>query len=1214
MPDGTVLSWGLAQFGGIGDGSGGNSAAPALKPLQSLGIQNAVGVYASRGADYTQRALLADGRIFAWGAGYLGTAITGYSSVFVPTHASAYGTDNQALTGPEGYQTLKSNGQAALLDTATGSLVTYPTPENMVALASTFYGAHGLDREGRVWSLTYGNGTAAFPGVRSTGVSTFYSNSFSINGNAVYSIANNTEMLPTPLPTITQVVALAATNYVSFALRADGTVWVWGNGPGDLSGGATYPRSYPDLQDPVQVPGLPAIKSIAAGGEFVLALDVNGNVWSWGSNSKGQLGRSAGASSATAGIVTGLTNVTEIAAGRTHALAMRADGNVWAWGENTYGTLGDGTAIDRTAPVQVLCPSGFSGFLNLLSGACAAKASNALSILAFPAGTPAGSQVLVNGVAVTLPYVATFAASSSVALDIAAPVGYAGGRWSGDKDTSSSNVVQMSLTMNRDWSLTPNVYACTLTHQNDTIQNNVSANGVSFAPSVNFQSSLPTNVASRCTWAATSSQTWLRTNPSTGTGRPISTAIVADPNTTAAARQGLVTFNDGPYALTYTINQLAGTVDTTPYPFAFNAATQVPINTVVISNSVVVSGINTNTSIAINGGSGEFSVNGGLYSNVSGTVNLGDVVSVRLTSSSGYSALSSTTLTIGGVSAAFSVTTVAAPVLVNGGCGSANGASFPFAPTTNLCASGVTSPLSGIGPWTWTCQGINGGTNASCSAQLGDATPDAFGFATQTGVPLNAAMTSNTVTITGINTPAPITVSGGTYSIGCTATFVATASTISNNQTVCVRHTSASSNATAVTTTLDVGGVQATFQSVTQLAAGVPNAFAFAPKTNVPVNTMVNFDPITITGLTASATVTVSGGGEYSVGCTGLFTNADGTITNNQTVCVRDVSAVTNDANKSSVLSVGGVRAAFSSVTIGAMIGACTVQPSPGKDTYYGNVYLTTGMPTAEWIHAGGWGDSYRSYVQIDVSGLPAAVDTTTAELQLYVTNASIADPLLRLYRIDSDWTDVGVTIASQPSVTYLAEAPRGATAGTWYHLDITALYKDWKNGTRPNFGVMLEPGYTENSAYTFASSEAPTAAQRPKIVVQSASGACGAPAMTCDMNISGRGGATDQVDGVLLMRYLLGFRGTALTSGLTLTGWRKTPAEIEQFLSLFNYDVDGSGHSDATVDGMILLRLLRGASDAELLNGLSLPAAASVRDATTMRARATACWASMMN
>lgn len=84
--------------------------------------------------------------------------------------------------------------------------------------------------------------------------------------------------------------------------------------------------------------------------------------------------------------------------------------------------------------------------------------------------------------------------------------------------------------------------------------------------------------------------------------------------------------------------------------------------------------------------------------------------------------------------------------------------------------------------------------------------------------------------------------------------------------------------------------------------------------------------------------------------------------------------------------------------------------------------------------------------------------------------------------------------------------------------------------------------------------------------------------------------------------------------TGLTLSGARKTYQEVEQFLSLFNYDIDGSGKADPTVDGLILLRLLRGATDAELLAGVVLPANATVRDAAGMRARAQACRASMIN
>ena len=56
---------------------------------------------------------------------------------------------------------------------------------------------------------------------------------------------------------------------------------------------------------------------------------------------------------------------------------------------------------------------------------------------------------------------------------------------------------------------------------------------------------------------------------------------------------------------------------------------------------------------------------------------------------------------------------------VNGGCGSANGATLTSAPSdSTLCASGTASAISGTGPWSWTCYGYGMpvGSNASCSA------------------------------------------------------------------------------------------------------------------------------------------------------------------------------------------------------------------------------------------------------------------------------------------------------------------------------------------------------------------------------------------------------------------------------------------------------------------------------------------------------------------
>lgn len=55
---------------------------------------------------------------------------------------------------------------------------------------------------------------------------------------------------------------------------------------------------------------------------------------------------------------------------------------------------------------------------------------------------------------------------------------------------------------------------------------------------------------------------------------------------------------------------------------------------------------------------------------------------------------------------------------INGVCGSANGVTTSSAPISNLCSAGNASSVTGSGPWSWTCNGSNGGTNASCSAPL----------------------------------------------------------------------------------------------------------------------------------------------------------------------------------------------------------------------------------------------------------------------------------------------------------------------------------------------------------------------------------------------------------------------------------------------------------------------------------------------------------------
>ena len=97
---------------------------------------------------------------------------------------------------------------------------------------------------------------------------------------------------------------------------------------------------------------------------------------------------------------------------------------------------------------------------------------------------------------------------------------------------------------------------------------------------------------------------------------------------------------------------------------------------------------------------------------------------------------------------------------VNAVCGSSNGGTFTSAPTTNLCSTGTPSTVSGSDPWFWTCQGVNGGTNASCSANVHGVNGVC---GSSNGVTFTSAPTSNLC-----NAGTPSTVSGsGPWLWGC---------------------------------------------------------------------------------------------------------------------------------------------------------------------------------------------------------------------------------------------------------------------------------------------------------------------------------------------------------------------------------------------------------------------------------------------------------------
>lgn len=113
-----------------------------------------------------------------------------------------------------------------------------------------------------------------------------------------------------------------------------------------------------------------------------------------------------------------------------------------------------------------------------------------------------------------------------------------------------------------------------------------------------------------------------------------------------------------------------GGFDSTPNPFSFTAQTGIKPDTPVESNSVTITGIDIPTTISVSDGT--YSIEDSAFTKTDGVITTGQSVKLRATSSSSFSKTTRATLTIGGVSADFSVSTL------SGGGGGGGGGSLSW--------------------------------------------------------------------------------------------------------------------------------------------------------------------------------------------------------------------------------------------------------------------------------------------------------------------------------------------------------------------------------------------------------------------------------------------------------------------------------------------------------------------------------------------------------
>lgn len=309
--NGCLWTWGSNLYGQLGDGSGEDSSVP-VKVME--------GVAAVSCGDFHTAALKTDGTLWMWGSNQWGELGSGGAS----NGETDWGTPIQ--TTP-----------VQVLD-------------GVAAVSCGWRHTAAVKTDGSLWS--WGSNDRG-----ELGTGGAY-NFLDEEGQHIQNL---------PAYVTDSVVCVSCGAGHTAAVKADGSLWVWGyNMDGQVgigfTGNSETDLGYPIQTVPVQV--LEGVSSVCCGGYFTAALKTDGSLWTWGTNLYGELGDGE-TPQATEGLPGSprpcrgepkqvMEGVAALSCGWSHVAVIRDDGALYTWGLNFDGQLGTGNTRDSLTPRMVL--------------------------------------------------------------------------------------------------------------------------------------------------------------------------------------------------------------------------------------------------------------------------------------------------------------------------------------------------------------------------------------------------------------------------------------------------------------------------------------------------------------------------------------------------------------------------------------------------------------------------------------------------------------------------------------------------------------------------------------------------------------------------------------------------------------------------------------------------------------------------------------------